>query len=75
MISLGNDVKIKLTDWNRALSRSTTSRFVTEVLRSVYSPTELATRSIAGDPKCKTPNGVHSRTQITPKKHQAIRSK
>ena len=66
MISLGDNVLIKLDQWDEALGMNTASRFTKTLLRAVYTPKEISERSVTGDPKCKTPNGIHSRKQFSP---------
>lgn len=74
LISLGNNILIPYKNWEKAVKMRTCSRFTKEILRALYSRGDLSVRSIAGDPLCKTPNGVHVRQQMTSKKHAALMS-
>ena len=44
------------------------------MLRTLYEPQELCKRSNTGQVFCKTPNGVHTRKQITATKRGIIDS-
>ena len=74
MMSLGNNISITLEEWEKALQMPTASRFTKLIIRGIYSKEQLSKRSVAGDPSCKTPNGINIRKPITPIKHKAIRS-
>ena len=49
--------------------------FLKGVLRTLYTPGEIARRSLTGKAGVKTPNGVHNRKKMSPTKMKIINSK
>ena len=75
MLHLDENLSIRKDAWDEYMSLPTANRFTVAMLRFMYTPKELSHRSVSGSSTWKTPNGVHTRKQLTPKKSKVIESK
>lgn len=74
MVYLRHDLSITKDKWKFIKKQSSGSKFCKQLLRYFYTREEMKSRCVSDKIETRTPEGVHKRRMISPKKTDAVRS-